>query len=253
SRATNADAGGEDPFGDVERLLKPVRQSALYDCLSETIQAKSTTARAAPPQQTDSIAARILIAEDNPVNREVAGEALRQLGCLVDSANDGKQAIAAWEAAHYDVVLMDCHMPNMDGIEAAKIVRMREATDGRRRTPILALTANARGEDYERCIAAGMDDYLTKPLTLEELRAALDRWIDRGFVAARPNPDARAKAESTIGSGDAPTAEVTVKEVQSMSGGTAAPRESLGTPMLAPQVQVEKVEVRPETPAAARA
>ena len=125
------------------------------------------------------MSARILIAEDNPVNREVAGEALRQLGCQVDMANDGQQAIEGWRSTHYAVILMDCHMPNMDGIEAAKIIRMRESTDGRARTPIIALTANARGEDYQRCIAAGMDDYLTKPLTLDELRTALERWLGR--------------------------------------------------------------------------
>src|SRR5262249_26205027 len=105
SRAASVDRGVEDPFGDVERLLKPVRQSALYDCLSTTIQAKSATAKFPAPPQAESIPARILIAEDNPVNREVAGEALRQLGCLVDTANDGQQAIAAWEGAHYDLVL----------------------------------------------------------------------------------------------------------------------------------------------------
>jgi signal transduction histidine kinase/CheY-like chemotaxis protein/HPt (histidine-containing phosphotransfer) domain-containing protein len=188
SRLTDDEDGGTNGIGEVERLLKPVRQSALYDCLSATIQAKSPPADAASAGASDvpPFAARILIAEDNPVNREVAGEALRQLGCQVDMANDGQQAIEGWESTNYAVILMDCHMPNMDGIEAAKIIRMRERTDGRARTPIIALTANARGEDYQRCIAAGMDDYLTKPLTLDELRAALERWLGPQTDAEAP-------------------------------------------------------------------
>jgi signal transduction histidine kinase/CheY-like chemotaxis protein/HPt (histidine-containing phosphotransfer) domain-containing protein len=190
SRLTDEDAAA-DGLGKVERLLKPVRQSALYDCLSSTIHAKSPPADVA---EEAPLTARILIAEDNPVNREVAGEALRQLGCQVDMANDGRQAIEGWETNTYDVILMDCHMPNMDGIEAAQIIRMRESTDGRLRTPIIALTANARGEDYQRCIAAGMDDYLTKPLTLDELRVALDRWIGR----RRAMPVASTTAEAAL-------------------------------------------------------
>jgi signal transduction histidine kinase/CheY-like chemotaxis protein/HPt (histidine-containing phosphotransfer) domain-containing protein len=245
STTTTVDEGAEDPFGDVERLLKPVRQSALYDCLSATIHAKSSaTETAAPPPQPELFTARILIAEDNPVNREVAGEALRQLGCQVDSADDGQQAIAGWEAARYDVILMDCHMPNMDGIEAAKVIRVREATDGRPRTPILALTANARGEDYERCIAAGMDDYLTKPLTLDELRAALDRWVGRRAAPAEPKSDAGPEAEPPIAASEPPATDVTVNEVEPMSNGAssmpetpAAPAES---PAATPEAQDEK-------------
>src|SRR6185437_1534833 len=137
--------------------------------------------------------------------------ALRQLGCQVDSANDGQQAITGWEATRYDVILMDCHMPNMDGIEAAKIIRVREATDGRPRTPILALTANARGEDYERCIAAGMDDYLTKPLTLDELRVALDRWVGRRTAPAEPKAEAYVAAEQPVAVPAAPIPEAGVE------------------------------------------
>ena len=248
STTTTVDEGAEDPFGDVERLLKPVRQSALYDCLSATIHAKSSaTETAAPPPEPELFTARILIAEDNPVNREVAGEALRQLGCQVDSADDGQQAIAGWEAARYDVILMDCHMPNMDGIEAAKIIRVREATDGRPRTPILALTANARGEDYERCIAAGMDDYLTKPLTLDELRAALDRWVGRRASPVEPKHDAGPESEPPIAASESPATDVTVDEVEPMSNGAssmpetpAAPAES---PAATPQPQDETTAV----------
>jgi len=246
SRLTPADDGAVDPFVDVERLLKPVRQSALYDCLSSTIRARSAPAgipaHAAP--QAQSLVARILIAEDNPVNREVAGEALRQLGCQVDSADDGQQAITSWEAARYDVILMDCHMPNMDGIEAAKIIRARETAEGRPRTPILALTANARGEDYERCIAVGMDDYLTKPLTLEELRAALNCWVGRRAARAEPKPDAGVETVPSIVVDAPPATDVIVKEVEPMSNGAstlpATPATPAESPNPAPEPQAQK-------------
>jgi signal transduction histidine kinase/DNA-binding NarL/FixJ family response regulator/HPt (histidine-containing phosphotransfer) domain-containing protein len=252
SRLAAVDEGAEDPFGEVERLLKPVRQSALYDCLSTTIHAKAAPAEAATPAapQVESFTARILIAEDNPVNREVAGEALRQLGCQVDSANDGQEAIAGWEAARYDLILMDCHMPNMDGIEAAKIIRVREATDGRPRTPILALTANARGEDYERCIAAGMDDYLTKPLTLDELRVALDRWVGRRAAPVEPKPDAGVESKPPIPASEALAADVTVNEVEPMSNGASSLPETPATPVEspgAPPPQNEKTAAAVET------
>ncbi len=240
SRLTDEEDGAADGIAGVERLLKPVRQSAVYDCLSATIHAKSP-ADTLPEAAADAppFAARILIAEDNPVNREVASEALRQLGCRVDMANDGRQAIEGWESNAYDVILMDCHMPNMDGIEAAKIIRVREETDGRARTPIIALTANARGEDYQNCIAAGMDDYLTKPLTLDELRVALDRWI--GQAAAPPAADG--PAATVAPSADQPPAaepQVTaaapppaISEPAPVAAATAAPPpkpEAVATP-----------------------
>ena len=242
--------GGEDPFGDVERLLKPVRQSALYDCLSATIHAKAapTETSSAPTPHVETFTARVLIAEDNPVNREVAGEALLQLGCQVDSADDGQQAIEIWQAARYDVILMDCHMPNMDGIEAAKIIRVREATEGRPRTPILALTANARGEDYERCIAAGMDDYLTKPLTLDELRVALDRWVGRRAAPPEARPDAAAEIQPPSGSSEPPATDATtVNGVESMSNGTSSLPETPSTPAEPPPATTPS----DETPAVA--
>ncbi len=225
SRLTDEEDGAAGDGGGIERLLKPVRQSILYDCLSTTIQAKSPPAETAAERAAEAMlfSARILIAEDNPVNREVAGEALRQLGCQVDMANDGQQAIESWEENSYAVILMDCHMPNMDGIEAAKIIRVREDTDGRARTPIIALTANARGEDYQKCIAAGMDDYLTKPLTLDELRVALDRWIGRqasAEIAATPPADAPVDADAVP---TGPTAADAAVAVQPISAPADAP------------------------------
>jgi signal transduction histidine kinase/CheY-like chemotaxis protein/HPt (histidine-containing phosphotransfer) domain-containing protein len=174
---------GSDQAGGVaasDRLLKPVRQSNLYDCLSRTIRDKSSVQSAALTSDTSTVAlrARVLLAEDNPVNREVAGEALRQLGCGVDFAHDGNEAVEMWSQRQYDIILMDCHMPNLDGLEATTAIRNREWTSGDNHPiPIIALTANARGEDYQRCLAIGMNDYLTKPLTLIELRSTLEKWL----------------------------------------------------------------------------
>ncbi|MGE0117931.1 MAG: response regulator [Dongiaceae bacterium] len=248
SRLTDEEENAADGIAGVERLLKPVRQSAVYDCLSATIHAKSA-ADAAPEPAADAppFAARILIAEDNPVNREVAGEALRQLGCQVDMANDGRQAIEGWESNAYDVILMDCHMPNMDGIEAAKIIRVREETDGRARTPIIALTANARGEDYQNCIAAGMDDYLTKPLTLDELRVALDRWIGRQHSSAVP-----AAADGSAANAAAPAAQPPAEGPQATGAEPSPAAVTEPAPAAAAAPMPPEAEATPATPAEER-
>ena len=127
---------------------------------------------------------RILLAEDNAVNQEVACAMLNNLGCKVEVAHDGVQALERLAAGHFDAVLMDCQMPHLDGFAASREIRNLEAqhADGRR-VSIIALTANAMEGDRERCLEAGMDDYLAKPFKLAELRALLERWL------VRPAPD----------------------------------------------------------------
>jgi PAS domain S-box-containing protein len=120
---------------------------------------------------------RILLAEDNGVNQEVARAMLENLGCEIEIACDGREALARLGAAHFDAVLMDCQMPEMDGLEASRAIRARESQAGARRIPIIALTANAMEGDRERCLQAGMDDYLAKPFKLAELKAVLGRWV----------------------------------------------------------------------------
>jgi CheY-like chemotaxis protein len=119
---------------------------------------------------------RVLLAEDNAVNRHVALAMLRSLGFSADTAVDGREAVDATARVRYDVVLMDCHMPGMDGFSATAMIRERDALTGAPRVPIVALTANAMTGDREACIAGGMDDYLSKPFTRAQLQALLERW-----------------------------------------------------------------------------
>jgi CheY-like chemotaxis protein/nitrogen-specific signal transduction histidine kinase/HPt (histidine-containing phosphotransfer) domain-containing protein len=127
---------------------------------------------------------RVLVVDDHPVNREVLVRQLDLIGIASDSANDGIEALEAWAAGHYSAVLADIHMPRMDGYELARRIRAAEAKRdrGSPRTPIVAVTANAMKGEEERCIDAGMDAYLVKPVNIERLRATLERWVavDRG-------------------------------------------------------------------------
>jgi two-component system, sensor histidine kinase and response regulator len=118
---------------------------------------------------------RVLVAEDNPVNLRLASILLSKLGFSVDAAVDGVQAVGMHAANLYDVILMDCQMPELDGFEATR--RIRQAETGGRRTPIVALTANVAGDVRELCLVAGMDDYLTKPVAIGRLTEVLGRWV----------------------------------------------------------------------------
>ncbi len=121
---------------------------------------------------------RVLLAEDNPVNQELGRLVLESLGCEVDVVAHGRQAVEALGKESYDLVFMDCQMPEVDGYEATRIIRQQEAEagDGARRTPIIALTAHAMDGDREFCIAAGMDDYASKPFTPPQIQALIERW-----------------------------------------------------------------------------
>jgi len=170
-------------------LTKPVRQSQLFDCLSDVVAASTPTPENAKPPLTGSPLltkhslneARtssnklILLAEDNIVNQMVAIRQLQKLGYRADAVANGLEVLEALGRIPYDLVLMDCQMPEMDGYEATAEIRRREAGSSRR-TVIIAMTANALTGDRERCLAAGMDEYISKPVQLNELAAALERW-----------------------------------------------------------------------------
>ena len=138
--------------------------------------------RPAPKQTTPKVKRsarlRVLVVDDHPVNREVLVRQLDLLGVSADSATDGVEALAAWAAGEYTAVLADIHMPRMDGYELARNIRSLEA-EGKKsgRTPVIAVTANAMKGEEERCIGAGMDAYLVKPVNMERLRSTLERWL----------------------------------------------------------------------------
>jgi len=163
-------------------LLKPVGRSLLLDTLMDVLLGDQVGEAApevvAPPAAVaEPRRLRILLAEDNAVNRTVAVKALERFGHEVVAVADGAGAVAAWGDSPFDAVLMDCQMPVIDGYEATARIREGERTAGRGRTPIIALTANAMTGDRERCLAAGMDDHLAKPLQRKALAEMLDRWV----------------------------------------------------------------------------
>jgi CheY-like chemotaxis protein len=162
-------------------LVKPVRQSRLYEEIQAVIageQAVAPRARASEPADAPRRGTRpaILIVEDTPINQAVAAHMVERCGFEAQIAENGRKALRALSTRTYAAVLMDCQMPELDGYEATREIRRLEQ-DGPR-LPIIAMTANAMQGERERCLAAGMDDYLTKPLRTDELEAALKRWID---------------------------------------------------------------------------
>jgi CheY-like chemotaxis protein/HPt (histidine-containing phosphotransfer) domain-containing protein len=126
----------------------------------------------------------ILLVEDNAVNQEVAGETLSFLGYSYDLAATGGEALNLFGKGRYDLILMDCHLPDIDGFDATKAIRCAEAANGATRTPIIALTADALTEDRARCLACGMDDHLGKPFKRPLFAAMLEKWVTPSSGAA---------------------------------------------------------------------
>ncbi len=183
-----------DRHGDISRfarlgfaayLTKPVRASELFDCLGQVLarEAREWHMRSQPmltrtslveATQSDRYAGHVLLVEDNAVNQKVAERFLERLGCRVTTVADGAAAVIACNDAAYDLVFMDMQMPVMDGLTATRHIRQLESPAAR--VPIVALTANAMPGQLERCLAAGMNAYLTKPLEIGRLRETLDRF-----------------------------------------------------------------------------
>jgi signal transduction histidine kinase/CheY-like chemotaxis protein/ligand-binding sensor domain-containing protein len=163
-------------------LTKPVRASAMLDCIDRAQRQSSSREQPAPAESLPissparrNFGGRVLIAEDNIVNQRVARRFLERLGCTVDVVDDGAHAVEVLEHTAYDFVLMDMQMPIMDGLEASRRIRAREHPG--QRVPIVALTADAMVGTLERCLAAGMDDYLTKPIDAKRLEEVLARFL----------------------------------------------------------------------------
>jgi CheY-like chemotaxis protein len=126
---------------------------------------------------------RVLVADDNAINRMLVKRILERYGCCVDTANNGTEVVALMQNTSFDLIFMDCHMPDMDGFEATRIMRQSQA--GPRRIPIVALTASVTARDREECLMAGMDDFLGKPLEVEQLHAMVDKWRALEFNSAQ--------------------------------------------------------------------
>jgi CheY-like chemotaxis protein len=169
-------------------LTKPVRQADLFDCLVKVISQLRSEPKLAgvhdkPPLLTKHVLTEkrvmsdklILIAEDNIINQKIAGRQLQNLGYRSDAVADGREALEALGRISYDLVLMDCQMPVMDGYEAAREIRRREGTN--KHTPIVAMTAHALEGDREKCLAAGMDDYISKPVKPGELEVVIQKLL----------------------------------------------------------------------------
>jgi signal transduction histidine kinase/FixJ family two-component response regulator len=177
-------------------VSKPIRASDLHDTIVDliagddghVIPGQGVAPESATPEDGERPSCRILLVEDNEINRRIASAMLSGLGYSADTAADGFHALDAVARTQYDLILMDCQMPGMDGFEATRKLRQSE-TNGRR-VPIVALTANAMAEDRDRCLAAGMDDYLAKPLRPGILRDTLSRWL--AGTTAEPDPQASA-------------------------------------------------------------
>ena len=146
-----------------------------------TVYTSQRAGRVALPSVPSSNGPRLLVADDNQVNQKVAARFLQKLGYRVDTVANGLEAIEALQQVPYDGVLMDCQQPEMDGFAATAAIRNGE--DGIRRVPIIAMTASAMQGDRERCLAAGMDDYITKPVRSDDLAAALARLVPHSIGA----------------------------------------------------------------------
>jgi CheY-like chemotaxis protein len=195
-----AEARGASEFS--AQLTKPVKSSQLYDVLVRLLAGPAPESAAAGDGEggrSAAVALRLLVAEDNAVNRQLALALLRKLGYEADTVENGREAVHALERTTYDVVLMDVQMPQLDGLEATRLIRQRFGPkDG---PTIIAMTANAMEGDREECLEAGMDDYLSKPIRPDELARALARCRP---VRSRETLDQAALGAlaSSLGGGD---------------------------------------------------
>ena len=183
-------------------LQKPVRRARLLETIAEVMgaaerpePAPSRTGRTPRGTASGDV---VLVVEDNVVNQRVIEAMLAKRGYAVELAGNGREALTLLSVRSYALVFMDCQMPEMDGYAATAAIRARE--QGTSRLPIVAMTAHAMKGDRERCLAAGMDDYLSKPLRPEELDAALERWL--GAPGAAPTPVVAAKPRTVVAAGD---------------------------------------------------
>jgi CheY-like chemotaxis protein/HPt (histidine-containing phosphotransfer) domain-containing protein len=219
---------------DIRRTLtKPVKQSHLLEAIADVMGTAPVAAPAlhpaagpaapAPPRRKPRRPLRILLAEDSPVNQQVAQQLLERHGHHVVIANDGRAALAALKHESFDLVLMDVQMPELDGLTATRLLRQRERKEGGH-VPVVAMTANAMQGDRERCLAAGMDGYLAKPIRAEQFYAAVEQYAAPGEAeAAAPATPAEAQAAASTPAEAEAAAPATPAEAQAAGAQPAAP------------------------------
>ncbi|WP_265583967.1 response regulator [Chitinimonas koreensis] len=208
--------GAGSPPGEVADavLSKPLRLEKLLECIAELDQ-QQAPARSAEPAGASRC--RILVAEDNRTNQAIAESMLAMLGCQAELVADGHEALRAFKRQAFDLVLMDCNMPHMDGYQATAAIRAIETESGGR-VPIVAMTANIQQADVEKCLAAGMDDHLAKPLTLGSLGSKIERWA-RLPIAHR---DEEAAVAATAGNGSEPLDQAVFAKLREALGDSIA-------------------------------
>lgn len=174
----------EESICFADYLAKPVKQSTLYNCLATVLSRTTTTATITPREiitetvfQWEGTPPRILLAEDNLVNQKVTLGILNKLGCQTDVVDNGQKAVQALEMATYDLVLMDVQMPELDGFQATRFIRDTSSNVRDHEVPIIAMTAHAMKGDREKCLEAGMDDYVSKPVSPGELAETIREWL----------------------------------------------------------------------------
>jgi two-component system sensor histidine kinase/response regulator len=188
------DAARLEGLGCAGYLMKPVRQSQLFDTIITVLSRKSTAAKVKSGtivtrhtiEDQKRRAVRILLAEDNPTNQKVTVSLLGRAGYSADVVENGRMAVEALQRSSYDLILMDVQMPEMNGFEATRAIREKEGD--RKHTPIIAMTAHAMKSDRERCLQAGMDDYIAKPIEPQELFETISKWTGSRGQEKGPSP-----------------------------------------------------------------
>jgi CheY-like chemotaxis protein len=193
SAGHRGDAARCKELGVAAYLLKPIRQSELREAIARVLGARQQpgaipllTRFSLPNARNSADVLRVLIAEDNPVNQRLATRLLEKRGHLTAIATNGQEALDALDRRSFDLVLMDVQMPELDGLEATIAIRRKEQNTGKHQ-PIIALTAHAMKGDQEKCLAAGMDGYLTKPIRPQELDQILNKYVAMRAAASEPS------------------------------------------------------------------